>query len=626
MRSSRVVWSLVAVSSLVVSACGDDTSTGEGGGGNGTTATTSSPSASSTSTATGPGAGGDGPGAGGDGPGAGGDGPGAGGDGPGAGGDGPGAGGDGPGAGGAAPECGDGVLNGDEACDEDDLGDATCESEGFWFGTLGCNDDCELVTLDCVGVEVCGDGRDNDLDGAPDCADLACLGEPACGDEGDEICGNLDDDDDDDLIDCADPDCADQPVCTPGDGPTGSACTVPSDCASAEGDDPLCLSTAFGSLHGYCSEFCDVVDQDCADGSVCLGTTLGLCFLSCENSGDCQPGYDCVPSNVEGMGSVCSFGPGNTEICDNDIDDDGDGDVDCLDLSCLDDAACSDSEVNCTDNADDDDDDLVDCADPTVCGSLFICEPGDRPAGSPCTLPSDCEAPGGIPACLTEAVAAGGYCSSQCEDSDDCSAGAECIGADDGPGLCLAGCDGLYDCRPGQLCLSFLAEVPICYPLEQELCGNGFDDNGNDLIDCDDPLCVDALGCTEPETNCTDGVDNDSDAFVDCADISECGGVSEDCEPGDGAAGEACEANTDCNANAGDPFCRTADSGFPDGYCAEWCDPAAQDCGAGATCVQLTELNGVCYATCDDESDCRDGYVCESEEDGGPTVCTPEVI
>ena len=49
-------------------------------------------------------------------------------------------------------------------------------------------------------------------------------------------------------------------------------------------------------------------------------------------------------------------------------------------------------------------------------------------------------------------------------------------------------------------------------------CGNGLDDDGDGLTDCDDPDC--SVACIE---DCSDGIDNDLDGSIDCAD--------EDCAP-----------------------------------------------------------------------------------------------
>lgn len=53
----------------------------------------------------------------------------------------------------------------------------------FCCGLFGCEpgEGCSLCALDCAtGAEVCDDGADNDCDGAVDCADADCLGDPAC--------------------------------------------------------------------------------------------------------------------------------------------------------------------------------------------------------------------------------------------------------------------------------------------------------------------------------------------------------------------------------------------------------------------------------------------------------------
>jgi len=60
-----------------------------------------------------------------------------------------------------------------------------------------------------------------------------------------------------------------------------------------------------------------------------------------------------------------------------------------------------------------------------------------------------------------------------------------------------------------------------------EICGNGVDDDGDGLIDCDDPNC---FGQDCPEV-CDDGMDNDGDGFVDCAD-TDCPPCQEICDDG----------------------------------------------------------------------------------------------
>ncbi len=71
------------------------------------------------------------------------------------------------------PTCGDGLVVGDEACDGVEVGDDTCETLGFYSGTITCEADCSaLDTSACSGR--CGDGLVDDGFGeACDGADLA---------------------------------------------------------------------------------------------------------------------------------------------------------------------------------------------------------------------------------------------------------------------------------------------------------------------------------------------------------------------------------------------------------------------------------------------------------------------
>jgi hypothetical protein len=56
------------------------------------------------------------------------------------------------------PLCGNGIIDPGEACDSANLGGATCQSQGYEGGVLGCTSDCRLDTRSCYG---CGDGRKN---------------------------------------------------------------------------------------------------------------------------------------------------------------------------------------------------------------------------------------------------------------------------------------------------------------------------------------------------------------------------------------------------------------------------------------------------------------------------------
>jgi len=57
-------------------------------------------------------------------------------------------------------------------------------------------------------------------------------------------------------------------------------------------------------------------------------------------------------------------------------------------------------------------------------------------------------------------------------------------------------------------------------PPTPEICTDGVDNDGNSLIDCADPACANDPACQQPPTPeiCTDGIDNDGNGLIDCAD------------------------------------------------------------------------------------------------------------
>lgn len=54
--------------------------------------------------------------------------------------------------------CGDGVAEGNEACDGADLDGETCVTHGFLYGQLGCTDACTADTSKCTNSAACSDG------------------------------------------------------------------------------------------------------------------------------------------------------------------------------------------------------------------------------------------------------------------------------------------------------------------------------------------------------------------------------------------------------------------------------------------------------------------------------------
>ncbi len=57
-----------------------------------------------------------------------------------------------------------------------------------------------------------------------------------------------------------------------------------------------------------------------------------------------------------------------------------------------------------------------------------------------------------------------------------------------------------------------------------EVCGDNYDNDFDNLIDCKDPDCFDSLLCPKIIEVCDNGVDDDTDGLTDCNDILDCGG------------------------------------------------------------------------------------------------------
>lgn len=96
-----------------------------------------------------------------------------------------------------------------------------------------------IKSLPSTGMEICGNGLDDNTDGLTDCQDPGCL----C-DQRPEICGNGIDDDCDGLADCADPDCLN---------------------ANPENDEATCSN----GIDEDCDGQFDCSDPDCAAVPLC---------------------------------------------------------------------------------------------------------------------------------------------------------------------------------------------------------------------------------------------------------------------------------------------------------------------------------------------------------------------
>lgn len=498
--------------------------------------------------------------------------------------------------------CGDGFVSAGEQCDPPD--------------GMGCGDDCTLREI------VCRDLWDNDGDGNTDCNDAT--------------------------------NCQAAGLCIPGTGAVGSPCLENTDC-SADNNDPLCLAAPYFPdwSGGYCSEYCDPMLNNCPGDGVCepvfQGDVEGVCFDGCVTDADCRSSYMCQPV-FNGMACVPKY-----EICDNGIDDNDNGLIDCQD------PACPPCEV-CGNGIDDNWDGRIDCEDSLVCAqadpgcpNISLCAAaiplmdgvpfsGDTMGGSAafagtCTgaqlapeyvfmfTPGQAGDYGELRIVLQSATDQGIYVRAECNNS---ATELGCVdsyygGTDETLSLAVNGgvpltifVDGYYSpmqAGPFTVTASFI--IPVC--------GDGIVSIGEQ---CDPPdgVYCDANCQLIPESLCQNLSDDDGDGFVDCEDDTDCQTLGE-CVPGSGPVGSPCAVNNDCSANNLDPACINATE-FPswaDGYCTEFCNIFVGDCPNGSVCLDVgvsLQNNGLCFATCVSDSDCRSGYQC-IDPGIGQNICFP---
>lgn len=280
-------------------------------------------------------------------------------------------------------------------------------------------------------------------------------------------------------------------------------------------------------------------------------TTLDTCYTGVTGVLDYFFKFFLLPRDqsdlIEGQPTDCASNV--PEICDNGVDDNGNGHIDCDDWDCEDDPACK--ETDCADNLDNDGDGDTDCDDSDCLGTV------------------ECPAP--------------------TENNDvDCDDGID----NDG--------DNLVDCEDPSC--NGHPDVTIC---SETNCSDGFDNDLDGHTDCDDHDCL-AAGLCDSNANveagtaeCADGNDNDGDGYIDCADNS-CRYSVAACQE------DTLAACTDSDDNDEDGYADCLD--FSCQY-AGFCGEETSD----ASCSDGQDNDGDNYADCEDFSCMRapDNRVCE---------------
>jgi hypothetical protein len=438
---------------------------------------------------------------------------------------------------------------------------------------------CELVpSCGCIPVaEQCSNGQDDDCDRIVDCLDADCVGTPACGCLPSEagLCQNGFDDDCDTQIDCDDADCASLPACqcqvTPEDCSNGQDddCDFLVDCADPQCGGIFPCACVPPGVPEVCNDFvdndCDAL-PDCADPNCLASPSCQMCTAEVCTDGvdnDCDLLIDCADP-------ACALTPGCQpvpEICNNGIDDDLDGFADCQDTDCANNPICLEEQANCLSPK------LI-----TGSGSHF----GDT-TGHVNETEGSCGGKAGEavfyfvlsqPAFVhLDSIGTSfdsvlyvrtGACNAGLEiDCDDDSAGnlaADLTFTILYPGTYFVFLDGYtVDPQGGPNEGPFQLNVEII-PNPPEICADGIDNDGDVYVDCADSDCTFVGACIncngglppEPEfqpSRCTDGQDNDCDGTVDCGD--------DDCSASPVYVTECCNGVDETGNNVIDDFnCR----------------------------------------------------------------------
>jgi hypothetical protein len=254
---------------------------------------------------------------------------------------------------------------------------------------------------------------------------------------------------------------------------------------------------------------------------------------------DCNGLADCADPAC--FGDPTCFKPGQ-EICNNGLDDDGDGLIDCADPDCMGSLACRPTmgtEI-CDNGIDDNGDHLVDCADPqctTFPGCLTVNCTADTDFGTiaqhGASVSRNLDTRGSTNAYATCAPA-GGHgrvgrftLTAQSDvrvDFSQAAGGAHVVsvfraGANQACDRNSVGCMQVGDAAKGTQTFPALSAgvywlIVESYPgtegattvvlstgsaTKMEICGNGIDDDGNGLTDCQDLACANDPSCANSE-------------------------------------------------------------------------------------------------------------------------------
>jgi hypothetical protein len=226
-----------------------------------------------------------------------------------------------------------------------------------------------------AAAEVCDDGIDNDCDGRADCLDTECASLPVCVDlscvtelpivgVGPSILTGTNVDAGDDTA----------PECVGGNGAGGQDIAVQWTVPVTGQYTINTIGSDFDTVLYLLDRSCDGESLICNDDAF-GGSGGGPGGLLSQVTPPLEAGQNVIIV-IDAYGGadgdfVLNIALDADEICDNGIDDDLNGAIDCLDAACGEVPACQ--EI-CDNGIDDNGDDLTDCEDP-ICDTAIACRP-----------------------------------------------------------------------------------------------------------------------------------------------------------------------------------------------------------------------------------------------------------
>ncbi len=168
--------------------------------------------------------------------------------------------------------------------------------------------------------------------------------------------------------------------------------------------------------------------------------------------------------------------------------------------------------------------------------------------------------------------------------------------------------------------------------LKDEDCTNGIDDDKDGRVDCADSDCVLHVACLASTENCTNGIDDDGDDHADCADADCAANVA--CQPGVENCTNGVDDDGDGRADCTDTDCASHSACQSGGTCTidDIFFDSPQTCQNGFICGLNAQLQPTClpssdfaggtlYGACGPNGECPKGSACFN--DGTTDSCYP---